>query len=369
MVLNRRRALLVGGTFGNNPSHSKLAEEVFNAIKDSQNYINITIHNGGRFSDLEKIAGSIKSEGYDIIVWMANVPEEHEKIVKNIKVDSPTCLLVTSKRNLDGKYSIQDIIYHALNIKSNLVLEIFKATDSDRYGCRILDPLCNCFEDTSDFSKAGRTLAARLQQLMWFTRIRSICAGKNRKIPVEDGFLSIIREHAEIFHDCIHPHPEATTRFFGNASFRCESGFPSFKQGNYIYVTRRNVDKRQLDRTAFVPVRVPVRVPMNHYIEYYGQHKPSVDTPIQVLLYEYYKNAKYMLHSHAYLVGCKFTSKVIPCGNVEEADEITKVVRDKQAVNFGVNLIGHGSILIADNIEFIKRATFVARPQPEYQIV
>lgn len=331
---HRLRTLLVGGTFGNNPTVSKISEEIFLPIKNLID-TDVTKYNGGRFSDLEHIVRDIKTNEYDIVVWLANVPEEHEKIVRDIKINSPTSLLVTSKRNLDGKYNFQDIIYHALGLKSNLMLEIYRSSNV-RYGCRLLDPLGNCFEDTEDFTRIGTALSKRLNQLLMLTRLPSKQIGKIRKIPVENEFLDIIRKHAD-------------------------SGFPSFKKDNLIYVTKRNIDKREIDKNAFVPVKSTLK----NCVEYYGQYKPSVDTPIQILLYDYYKNARYMLHSHTYVLGGEFTRKVIPCGNIEEADEVIRTVRSKQAVNFGINLLGHGSIIISDNLEFMKSIEFMARSQPE----
>lgn len=59
-------------------------------------------------------------------------------------------------------------------------------------------------------------------------------------------------------------------------------------------------------------------------IEYYGDYKPSVDTPSQIMLYQAYPKVNYMLHGHVYIDGFPFTNRCIPCGAIEEAHEIKK---------------------------------------------
>ncbi len=141
--------------------------------------------------------------------------------------------------------------------------------------------------------------------------------------------------------------------------FTCESGFPSFKHDGFIFVSRRNVDKRGIGKDAFVPVQLEVPV------KYHGNDKPSVDTPIQVKLYNYYLNVGYMLHSHAYVDGAPFTERIIPCGALEEVDEITSTVPDRYKVNFSVNLRGHGSLVLVDGVENLREVPYVAREMPE----
>jgi hypothetical protein len=362
------KSFFVAGTFGSNPKSSKIAEEFYNGIG-----IEFDVKlNGGEFKELIEIANRINDEKPDLVIWIANVPEDHEKLVLGLKKLSPKTILVTSKLNDSGKYSFQDIIYHGLNIKSNLIVEIHKP--DERYYGRVLDPLGNVFTDTSDFFAIGKTVQKRVFDIMEFTRVPSKSIGNEKSVAVDRDFIQLIKDRAVTFHDCIHPNPEAVNRFFGNASFRCELGFPSFKKDKMIYVTKRNIDKRYIDQECFVAVDSS-HVHLDKWdkdddcfeVRYYGKHKPSVDTPIQLLLYQYYKNAKYMIHSHAYILGCDFTSDIIPCGSLEEASEVFRVVPGRNMVNFGINLNGHGSIVVADNVEFMKNVKYVARSIPEYQ--
>ena len=83
------------------------------------------------------------------------------------------------------------------------------------------------------------------------TRIPSIKAGEKVEAPDIPDFYEYVRSCAEVFHELINP-AKNTTRFLGNTSFRCRSGFPSFRVDNGIFVSRRNIDKRHISKDAFV---------------------------------------------------------------------------------------------------------------------
>jgi hypothetical protein len=169
-------------------------------------------------------------------------------------------------------------------------------------------------------------------------------------------------------------------------SFRCQNGFPSFRGENgIIYVSRRNVDKSNINAASFVPTYLDE----TETVKYFGDNKPSVDTPVQLRLYKNFPWANYMIHAHCYVDVSKIpealflrTLKPIPCGALEEVSEII------EAYTFGrfyweskynnepprllaINLKGHGCILIAKDIEILKElqkykdSCFVQRPIPE----
>jgi hypothetical protein len=169
-------------------------------------------------------------------------------------------------------------------------------------------------------------------------------------------------------------------------SFRCQNGFPSFRGENgIIYVSRRNVDKSDIGAASFVPTYLDD----TNTVRYFGDNKPSVDTPVQLRLYKYFPWANYMIHAHCYVdipdmpdVLGTSTDVPIPCGALEEVDEIVERYifwEDfwKSCHNgntprlFAVNLLGHGCILIAKDIEILKELQkhkdncFVARQMPE----
>jgi len=348
------RSLCIVGTFDDNGGKfSKIGEIIYRSVKrDDMHYIN-----GGNFHKLQETLYEIKDSG--LIYWFANVPNEKQKLVEDIKKNNNACVLVTSKRNVEKKYTFQDLLYHALGIKSNLFVEFIQK--DGRYHGRVADPLGNVFLDyNDDVGLLGKVLKKRAEELLGYTRVPSINVGEKEDVPNETEFFEIIKHYAEVFHDLIHFHPEATNRFFGNASFRCERGFPSFRRDSLIYVSRRNVDKRYLNRDAFVAVKAG-KIPVN----YFGNDKPSTDTPINVKLYGYYPNVHYILHAHTYIDKAPFTHRIIPCGALEEADEITKLYPDNNKTNFSVNLIGHGSLALATDVEFMRKILYVPRPMPE----
>lgn len=107
---------------------------------------------------------------------------------------------------------------------------------------------------------------------------------------------------------------------------------------------------------------------------YCGGDKPSVDTPIQLRLYEKLKNVNYMIHSHCYIKNAPFTSKCVPCGAVEEVDEIIKAIVENYTKEetyadcfdrYVLNLIGHGSIVMARDIKGLQGLEYYGRPMPE----
>jgi hypothetical protein len=146
----------------------------------------------------------------------------------------------------------------------------------------------------------------------------------------------------------------------GNASFRCMKGFPSFRKEKLIFVSRRNLDKRGIESNSFVAVEANL-----DKVNYFGVKKPSVDTPIQLRLYANYPGINFMLHSHNYILDAPFTKRIIPCGALEEAEEITNLLPEKSLKMFYVNLRGHGSIAASNDVEGIRNLRYGQRPVPE----
>lgn len=348
---NAINTLYVAGKFDEiGGRESKIAKTLYDSIG-----INATQHNGGSFSQLESIVSELHQ--YNLIFWFADVPNDKEKLVKEIKQKNNACILVTSKRNMN-KYSFPELVAHALNIKSNLFVEF--SSDAEKYKGRVIDPLGNVFLDyEKDMGIVGKVVGKRARELLSFNRISSSCVDGKCEVPDEEGFFALVRTYADVFHNLIHPVP--SERFLGNLSFRCERGFPSYREGNIIYVSQRNVDKRYIGRNAFVPVILDSK----EKVEYIGEHKPSVDTPIQIRLYNYYPKVRYMLHSHTYIADAPFTENIIPCGAVEEAEEVKKIQPSLAATDFFVNLLGHGSLALASNVEKLKDIPYIPRPMPE----
>lgn len=348
--------LIIGGSF--NDEGGKQSGYITKFTEEYKKYCPTFLVNGGTFESLVNVLDS-KNNIYDAILWFADVPNDKEKLVHNIKQQFPKIILATSKRNLDRKYKSQDLIERALRNKSNITLE-FVSVDNG-FGVSIHDPLGNCFlYEETDIAKVAIETSKHMKRLGSFTRVGSISISDALSIPEENVFFEIIKKHAETFHSLINAN---TTRFLGNASFRCERGFPSFKKDNLIYVSQRNVDKRFIGKDGFVTVNN-----REDLVEYCGDKKPSVDTPIQIKLYNYYKNVSYMLHSHVYIKDAKITKHPVPCGAIEEFNEIIRLYPDKNTTDVAINLIGHGSLIMASTADFIENIDYIMRPSPEYII-
>ena len=123
----------------------------------------------------------------------------------------------------------------------------------------------------------------------------------------------------------------------------------------------RNVDKKTLCSEEFVEAEFGSSV-----IEYFGKNKPSVDTPIQLLLFAYFRNIKYMIHGHVYVEDAPITKNKVPCGFLEEVVDVLAVINDPNIEQFAINLRGHGCLIACKDLSFFNSIRLEARPFPEY---
>lgn len=375
------KVLIVGGTFdsaGGKPSG--LVNSIINHISGDPE-VNVTSINGGRVEDLhQEILPSVVD--YKVVFWFANVSNDEVKL-RDVKAINPKCILITSKRNDGGKYTFAELISRALAVKANLTIEFSKDPDG-LFNMMLFDPLGNVFYDGFTVSQLCYQMMRRISQLLYFTRVPTILETELPipKVPEEKEFFEFAHSCADIFHNLIKP-AKGTERFLGNLSFRCQNGFPSFRGAHgVIYVSRRNIDKSDINATSFVPTYLDTY----NNVKYFGEYKPSVDTPVQLRLYNMFPWAKYMVHAHCYvdtkaIPDSKMlrTKHPIPCGALEEINEIYYVLpsliakfNKKPPRLLAINLVGHGCILIAKDIEILKELQkhkdncFVARQMPEY---
>ena len=354
---------MVGGQFSDDGGRpSGYIRKLYDAMRP---FSTGTLINGGHFSDLSEVLPNLKS--FPVIFWMPSIPNDKEKLVDRIKIESPRSILVTSKNNLDSRYSFLELIARALRIKSNLFVEFVNPENNPHeILANIYDPLGNCFCSSKDINKVAFSLISRVYELCRFTRAHSIREDnlKVRPKKAPEEFFSVIKHCAEIFHGLIYPHSSRPAeRFLGNASFRCLDGFPSFRSEGNIFVSRRNIDKRSIGMEGFVQTAL-----LNHKgvtINYVGEHKPSVDTPIQLLLYRYYPKMNFMMHSHTYIQGALYTENIIPCGAIEEFFEITKIFPDQDEDFIKINLKGHGSLVMTENLKYLILPSAEYTPMPE----
>lgn len=393
------RILIVGGTWDSEKGKNswminKLSNAILEFTRNNSNIsvddVDMTCYNGGSYPILQSILE--QTPNYDIVFWFANVDNSLPK-VRDVKAIAPRAMLITSKRNDGNRYDFQELVQRALASKSNLMFEFVKC-ETGGFNIRVFDPLACQFYYGTDITTAANAAMSRLLYLKSITRQQTTSdntsaqlalawyfdsfkqnmtqSDKQYNIPEESEFIYIVRKHAETFHDLMKP-ASGVKRFLGNCSIkpmlpqvgRCSKGMPSFKHENYVFVSQRNVDKEFLDISHFVPTYMDE----NENIFYCGENKPSVDTPIQLRLYKALPNIKYMLHSHCYIDGAEFTTKSIPCGAIEEVEEvltfIDKTYADRTLDFYTVNLKGHGSIVMSKDCKKMTDVNYIRRPMPE----
>ena len=250
---------------------------------------------------------------------------------------------------------------------------------------KLFDPLGNVWYEGSDIKECCQKLMDRLNFIKRITRESTVSSEENigalawffnmfkeemyksqntPVVPIKNTFLNIVKQYASKFAEATFE-TKYVKRFLGNASFRCPKGFPSFREGKYIFVSKRNVNKEFIGIDEFVPVYLE-----DEKIYYCGNSKPSVDTPIQVRLYELLPNINYMIHSHCYIEGAPFTENALPCGAIEEVEEILKLLEKDYDDDFYkdfylINLMGHGSIMMSKNPEQLMNINMIGRKLPE----
>ena len=351
------RYLIVVGRFdedGGRPS--KIGQILSSAVVlyNSNKLRDIRIVNGGYLKQIKYLVQ--QTLYYEVVLWFPEViTDDQTKWVNQIKACNQRCILVTSKSNVSGKYELPELIQKALGQKANLFIEIQKREDQGRqiFVARVLDPLGNMFLDwTENFSLVSEAIVKRVEELQDYTRVSSFMAGEVKVIPNNEAFLDYVWLSADRINSLI-PVAKNTTRFVGNASF-CDE--------NFMYITKRNIDKTNIVRENFVAVD------KCHNVSYYGNDKPSIDAPIHLQLYKFYPKIKYIIHGHVYLAGMPYTDRMIPCGALEEADEIFTHKSSGQYTGFGINLKGHGFIVLSDSIKGMEcmMTHMNPRPMPEW---
>lgn len=347
------KILIVGGTFGDIEKESGFVNKMTKAFLTTG--VELEVVNGGSFPALQDSISVL--DGIDVLVWMPNVDNAYPKLVNDIKRYYPNIILVQSKFN-NGKYTDVDLVARALKSKANLLIEF--TSKGNIFSSKVIDPLGNIFVETTNVDELVGIIYGRTTQLVSYTRMKSTPVSEITEVPNEGGFFEIVESYGSKFHSLIHAVNQE--RYLGNCSFRqynfrCSYGFPSFRGEGDIFVSKRNVDKRNISKASFVPVRLSLD---GSCVEFQGANKPSVDTPIQLQLYQKFNNINYMIHSHVFIEGAKFTEEMIPCGALEEVEEIINAVEDISADYIEVNLKGHGSIVMAkhwqdlQNIKYYK---------------
>ena len=345
------RKVIIGGTFDEQGGKSSyIISELSKSLGNEWESIN-----GGNIQFIRDFDPS----GINVLIWMPNVSNDEIKVIGDLKVKNPKMILIQSKRVIEKEYLPSDVVGRLL--KSHALLGIMITKENNEYRYRLLDPLGNQWTDTHNISDVGIAINKRLDYLLNLSRIGSIKTEIAEDYEVQKEFIDIIKRYGiefTKFVNAVNPN-----RLLGNASTRCAKGFPAMRMDNHLLVTKRNVDKQTLNKDDFVLVDSR----MEKSVHYKGDNKPSVDTPIQIKLFDFYHNVKFMIHGHAYVKEGLFTSHKVPCGYIEEFEEIKLLMPYKDATNFKINLRGHGCLILADNLNYLEKQIeqLYSRPFPE----
>lgn len=342
-----KNMLVVGGTFDEyKGKKSNLIEKLFkDKITDNDLFIN-----GGNIKNIEKILKLVPH--YKIIVWFPNISNEIPKM-RNIKELNPYSIFIMSKRN-DGKYTVKDIIVKGLENNANLIIEFSKK--DDKFYMQDIDVLGYSWsKKTNDIEKFKKVLFDRINFLLTTLRVKTYSDNteNNNYDLISDEYIKLNKEYGMRF-DELSKEVAQTTRFLGNCSLRTK---------DKIFMSQRDVDKKALSKKTFIEV-----YKKDNRIFYKGNIKPSKDTAIQLELYKKYPQINYIIHCHCYINDGYFTNIQCPCGDLKEVDEINKTIQNNHLEKdtiIKINLIGHGSILMANNIKELHNINYVKRNYPE----
>lgn len=333
--MNEMKVMIVGGDFdadGGRPSGV--------VAKLAMNFSGCDYVNGGEIYDVEE--ASRHGEDYDLVIWMPNISNAVEKIYPRKKTGAT---LICSKVFRDG-YTPADILQRVYAMQANAVIIVI-SDDAIQRGFELVDALGNSWTPGA-YTESIPELAAEIlmftkwssSQVRW-PSVRS--DSTNPKIEVEAKFVNLVQFLAEKYESVV-------GRWFGNASTRCFKMFPSKRittaSDEMIAVSPRNIDKASIGIQDFVAASLGLA-----HLDYYGDHKPSVDACVQASLYERrsLRHINYMIHGHTYVKSAPTTREYFPCGDLREVESLVEIMSGNQ---YGVvNLKNHGCLYYADTLD------------------
>ena len=318
--------LVVGGTWdekGGRPS--KIITALANELEADR-------YNGGSRFDLRKVAQSAGK--YDLIVWMPNVDNDHEKIYPK---KAQGAVLICSKVMRPG-YAKAEAITRIFQMHANAVIQIHKP---DRYVFTLTDALGNDWSFSSEILKLVQGI---LELYQWTEGVERV---GSRQADVPDDALQRFLACTRFVADQVEN--EVGSRYFGNVATRCQRMFPGIWEEDSMYVSPRNTDKRRLQAEDMVLAWSGE----DREVLYMGSRKPSVDTPVQLEIARK-TDACVFIHGHAKVVGAPTTKHYYPCGDLREAPEVIEIIRG--GGHYGViNLKNHGFLLYSKFIEGMEK--------------
>ena len=339
------KTIVVGGNFGDIPKESKIIRELGQVLKSD-------VINGGTIEQLT----SINLKGYNLIIWAPNISNDIEKVYP--KKDTGAVLICTKVMREDT--TREDSVGRIFKMGGNAVIEI----SDDIYDCvglkrfTLIDALNNIRCSTTKLMILKEGIFNFYEWSNGSIRIPAFKSIQKEIImdPKEyvDEFIDLVREVADKIE------VKNKERYFGNMSTRCDATFPSCRK-QAIYVSPRNIDKKRIETTDLIPTWLD----LPFTVWYMGDRKPSVDTPVQLFLYNWYKDVNYIIHGHAFIKGSVFTRNYFPCGDCREFMEVITTLHDRKMTCGSVNLSSHGFLMFAGSLHelesFIEESEFISR--------
>lgn len=333
------KTIVVGGNFGETPKESSIVKEI-------GRWLACDVVNGGTFEDIKDL--SLKT--YDLIIWMPNIDNSFEKVYPKKDIGA---ILICSKvsRGPDGEL---DAIARIFKMHGNSVILIESGVKPFIF--KLIDALGNVWVDTSSIDNLMEGIEDFVGWTSWVERKRCVNVG------LDEFDFSEHKEFVEVNKQLADKFEITNTRFFGNSSTRCTRLFPTMrKDQTHMIVSRRNVDKKRITTDDLVlttfdmldEIEGEVSYYGNWNVGYYGANKPSVDTPIQLRLYDLNPGINYMIHGHTYVKGAPYTESYYPCGDMRELSEIMDVLKNSED-DCVINLKNHGFLMIATTLEKLK---------------
>lgn len=341
---------IIGGNFGDNPKQSSIINKMFKDFSDRKDNIeSVYMYNGGALNILPSYVSN------DLIIWMPNIDNANHKQYPNKQQGS---VMICSKVMREG-YTNVDAVSRIFKMHANAVIAIYDNNGTKEF--KLIDALGNVWIKTSNINTLIDSIIGFYEFTKKAIRINSVQIDKD--LPQVNDFMKDVEKSTKFLYDLaefIQINNQLSSyiqlscgeRFFGNLSTRCQKLFPTIKQGNTLmYVSPRNSDKKYLEAEDFVPCFI------NYYNEvaYYGERKPSVDSPVQLEIYNNFPNINFMIHGHAFIDNAVETENYCLCGDLNEYDEIKDLITSNIG---GINLKNHGFLIYADTIENLKKYAF-----------
>ena len=339
------KVLIVGGNWGHSFKKSSVMQCIYEEFLNAPSIARVRIYNGGTIDQLEKLATSKELLSYDLILWTPNVNNDESKFIP-IKKKGATLIISKRMRETTSEF---DAISRIFKFNGNAVITIHEK--EKRFYFRLIDALANIWVTSDDIKILMQAIKELTEWTAYSLRVPLTKREGSNNISHLDKLIELNKEVA------IKCKKEFNTRFFGNLSTRCMKLFPSLKTdaaGSLFLVSARNVDKEFLTKDDMILVDTD--------FSYVGDKKPSVDTPVQINLYNKFPSINYMIHGHAYIEGAVQTEKYRPCGDLWESDEVYAAVfnsserpfNPKNVCKVAINLKNHGFIFMASTIELLE---------------